>query len=311
MEQLAKEIHKPVKRKFKRRKVNVFDIDDIWSADIADLSTWSRSNKGYRYILSVIDVFSKYVWVIPLKTKAASEVVRAFKSITNRYKPKMLWTDQGGEFYNSRMSKWMKDNNIMIYSTYGDSKASVIERFHRTLKNKIWQRFTKNNNRKWINILDDLINEYNNTTHTTTGYSPIEARDRSKTIEIYGRAYMNDYRSIPKAKFKVGDRVRISRLKNIFEKEAFNWSYEVFEVVEVLNTDPRTYKIKDELGEVLEGSFYEQELQKTKIDFFLIEKILKTKGKGKNKQYYVKYVGHNDKFNMWLNANQINDLNQI
>ena len=137
-EQLAKELHKPIIRKFKKRKVYSGFKDNIWGADLADMQLISNFNKGFRFLLCVIDIFSKYVWVVPLKDKKGASIVNAFQKIlddSNR-KPNKIWVDKGSEFYNSFVKKWLKDNDIEMYSIYNAGKSVVAERFMRTLKTK-------------------------------------------------------------------------------------------------------------------------------------------------------------------------------
>ena len=137
--QLANELHKPIIRKFNKRKVYSSFKDNIWGVDLADMQLLSKFNKGFRFLFCVIDIFSKYAWVIPLKDKKGISIVNAFKKIlkeSNR-KPKKIWVDKGSEFYNNSFTKWLKDNDIEMYSTNNEGKSVIAERFIRTLKNEI------------------------------------------------------------------------------------------------------------------------------------------------------------------------------
>ena len=148
-EQLAEELHKPIIRKFKKRKVSSAFKDNIWASDLADMQLISKFDKGFRFLLSVIDIYSKYVWVFPLKDKKGGSIVSAFQSIlhnsmelhSNR-KPNKIWVDKGSEFYNSHFKKWSKDNRIEMHSTHNEGKSVVAERFIRTIKNKIYKQMT-------------------------------------------------------------------------------------------------------------------------------------------------------------------------
>ena len=143
-EKLSEELHKPIRRKFERRHVDVFEIDDTWGADLVEMQEWSKMNKGYRYMLNVIDIFSKFSWSIPLKDKKGTTVLDAFKQIVkiSDRVPKHIWVDEGKEFYNKDLTSWLKENNIIRYSTHGEHKSAVSERFNRTLKEMMWKRFT-------------------------------------------------------------------------------------------------------------------------------------------------------------------------
>ena len=153
-EQLAEELHKPVIRKFEKRKVYSTFKDNIWGVDLADMQLLSKYNKGIRFLLCVIDIFSKYAWVVPLKDKKDISIVKAFQSIlkqSNRrakgtsaqhVKPSKIWVDKGSEFYNDYFKKWLRDNDIVMYSTHNEGKSVVAERFIRTLKSKIYKYMT-------------------------------------------------------------------------------------------------------------------------------------------------------------------------
>ena len=140
-EQLADELHQTIIRKFKKRKVYSAFKDNIWGVDLADMQLLSKYNKGIRFLLCVIDMFSKYVWVVPLKYKKGISFVKAFQSIlkqSNR-KPNKIWVDKGSEFYNAYFKKWLRDNDIFMYSTHNEGKSVFAERFIRTLKSKIYK----------------------------------------------------------------------------------------------------------------------------------------------------------------------------
>ena len=143
-EQLAEELHKPIIRKFEKRKVYSTFKDNIWGVDLADMQLLSKYNKGIRFLLCVIDIFSKNTWVVPLKDKKCISIVKAFQIIlkqSNR-KPNKIWVDKGSEFYNAYFKKWLRGNNIVMYSTYNEGKSVVAESFIRTLKGKIYKYMT-------------------------------------------------------------------------------------------------------------------------------------------------------------------------
>ena len=273
-QQLAEELHKLTIRKFEKRKVHAAFKNNIWGADLADMQLLSRYNKGIRFLLCVIDIFSKYAWVVPLRDKKGISIVKAFQIIlkqSNR-KPNKIWVDKGSEFYNAFFKKWLPDNDIAMYSTHNEGKSVVAERFLRTLKSKIYKYMTSISKNVYIDKLDGIVNEYNNTYHTTIKMKPIDVKDNT---------YINTDKEINNKdpKFKVGDRVRISKYKKFFTKGYTpNWSEEVFMIKEVKNTVPWTYVINDLNGEEIIGTFYEKELQKTSQEEFRIEKVIKRKG---------------------------------
>ena len=228
----------------------------------------SKYNKGIRFLLCIIDIFSKNAWVVPLTDKKGISIATAFQSIlkqSNR-KPNKIWVDKGSEFYNASFKKWLQDNDIVMYSLNNEGKSVVAERFIRTLKSKIYKYKTSISKNVYIDKLDDIVDEYNNTYHTTIKMKPIDVKDNT---------YINtDKETNDKGpKFKVDDRVRISKYKNIFAKGYTpNWSEEIFFIKKAKNTVPWTYVINDLNSEEIMGTFYEKELQKTNQEEFRIEK---------------------------------------
>ena len=166
--QLANELHRQIIRKFKRRKVYSSFRDNIWSADLADMQSLSKCNKGIRFLLCAVDLFSKYAWVVPLKDKRGATIVNAFQNIISKgRKPNKIWVDQGGEFYNKLFKRFLKINNIEMNSTYNEGKSVVPERFIRTLENKIFKHMTALSKNVYFDVLDDIVKKYNNTVHRT------------------------------------------------------------------------------------------------------------------------------------------------
>ena len=154
IQNLSNELHRPIRRNFPKRRVISYGIDKIWSADLVEMGKFSKWNKGTRYLLMTIDVFSKYGWIRPLKDKKGKTVTDAFKSIIVKRKQKMLWTDFGKEFYNSDFKSLLNKHDIHLYSTENLEKGSVIERWNRTMKGKLWKMFSANNNTVYFDKLD-------------------------------------------------------------------------------------------------------------------------------------------------------------
>ena len=255
---LADELHKPITKKFDKRKVYSQFKDNIWGVDLADMQSLSRKNEGIKYLLCAIDLHVKYAFVIPLKDKKGISIVNAFNKIikqSNR-KPNKIWVDQGGELYNNVFKKWLSDNDINMYSTYNEGKSVVAERFIRTLKNKLYKHMTATGKNVCYDVLDDVVNKYNNTKHSTIKMKPIDVKNNK-------RVYTDEHKE-KDSRFKVGDRVRISRYKNIFAKGYTpNWSKEIFFIDKINDTVPYTYNLKDLNDEETIGSFYDKELQKS------------------------------------------------
>ena len=208
-------------------------------------------------------------------------------------KPKKIWVDKGSEFYNNSFKKWLKDNDIEIYSIHNEGKSVVAERFVRTLKTKIYKYMSSMSKNVYIDKLDDIVDEYNNTYQRTIKVKPVDVKDNTY---IDFNKEVND----KDPKFKVGDHVRISKYKNIFAKGyAPNWPEKVFVVSKIKNAPPWTYLINDLNGEEIIGTFYEKERQKTNQQEFRIDKVLRLKGD----KLYFKWKVCDNSFNSWVDKN--------
>lgn len=300
----SKEIHRKADKKFEKAQVNYNKIDDTWAIDLADMSR--MEDDGYKYILVVVDIFSKYCWAIPLKNKTAETVLKGFKTILKNRKPNKIWSDLGSEF-KSVFKSFCDKNNIKIYHTYGESKSVIAERMIRTLKKQLWMKFTEIQSYDWVDLLDDIVRNYNSTKRRTTGLSPIDASNKRNEIKVLKRLNKNKKQFEGIHKFQVGDFVRISRLKGLFQKGySHNWSVEVFKIRLIVDRNVPVYYLEDLSGENIEGGFFEPELQKTALkDVFLVEKVLETRKKNGVKQSLVKWVGYDKSFNSWINASDV------
>ena len=295
---LAEELHKPIRRKFKKRRVLVNGIDKIWAADLVDMQAFTKFNRGVKYLLAVIDVFSKYAWLVSLKDKTGKSVASALKTIFEERKPVKMWVDKGKQFYN----KDVKDL-IELYSTENEAKSSVVERWIRTMKEKMNKYFSTKSTNVYIDQLPDLVKEYNNTRHSSIKMTPVKASKKENELKVWRNLYPEhlEIRDI-NPKFSVGDKVRISKKKKTFEKGyTTRWTEEIFTIIKVKLTSPVTYKIADLNGEEIQGTFYEPELQKTSQELFRIEKVIK---RGKKKSL-VKWKGYSDDFNTWVDNKDI------
>lgn len=268
---IAQELHKPVRKRFPKRKIFTKGIDDLWAADLVIMKNYEKENDNYSYMLNVIDTFSKFAWSYPLKKKDGKSVSKAFEKILKEAKiqnhnpPVLLHTDKGLEFENKLFKEMLKKYEIKMYHTQNEEKSSIIERFNRTLNGKMRIHFEVQNNKKWIHTLQSLLYEYNfKDIHRTIGMKPCEVK-KSNECEVLRKVF-SENKPKQKIKFKVGDRVRITRFKQKFaNKYDPNWTREIFIINEIVYTSPITYKIKDIDGEIIEGTFYTGELQKSKF----------------------------------------------
>lgn len=292
-------LHKPVRYKFPRRKVIAGGIGHQWQADLIDVGRLSKHNGGMKYLLTCIDVFSKKAWVRPLKDKTGSTLVSAFETIPDTL-PRRLQTDKGTEFTNRKFQAWLKENGVEFFTTENeDIKASIVERYNRTLKSKLWRYFTKSDSLCYLDVLQNFVSSYNQTPHRSIGMAPSDVDEKTQGLVWY-RLYAELPSKYKSSKLQVGDSVRISKARRVFKKGYLpQWSEEIFTIFKKQYTHPVTFLIKDWGGERVKGSFYEQELQKViKTDnLYRIEKVLK---RDKNR-LFVKWLGYPTSFNSWVN----------
>ena len=220
-QQLADELHKPITRNFQKRTVVSNGIDEIWAADLVEMQKFSKWNKGVKYLLMVIDVFSKYGWIRGLKDKKTETVSKAFGDVfKSKRKPKMLWTDKGSEFISKHFKDFLKREGIKLYHTENEEKSSVVERWNKTMKTNMWKMFTVNNNTVYFDKIDKLVNDYNNTRHSSIKMTPVEASKKKNESKVWANLYGDlIYLKPGKPKFSIGDKVRISKFKRkVFDK---------------------------------------------------------------------------------------------
>ena len=301
-------LHKPIRRKFLRRKTVVAGIDHQWQADLADMSKLSNSNDKFKFLLCIIDVFAKYAWVVPIKDKTGKTLANAFKSVLKSGRsPKSLQTDKGTEFKNKHFQTFLKSKKIHFFTTENpETKASIVERFQRTLKSRMWKYFTHHRTLRYVDILSKLVEGYNHAYHRSIKRAPVSVtpKNEPQVSEIlFGKSKL----SKQQPKFKVGDYVRINKTKHTFEKGYLpNWTQELFQISAVVKTQsPITYKIEDLDGELVSGTFYSQELQLVeKEQIFEIESIIDRRkrkiGKKLVKEIKVHWKGYPSKFDSWI-----------
>lgn len=302
--QVVNELHKPSRINFKRRKVIIKALNDLFQADLVEMIPYAKENKGFKYILVVINCFSKYVWAIPLKNKTGSEVSTAMDNILKEQTPQNLQTDAGLEFFNKHFERLMKKYKINHYNVFSEKKASIVERVNRTLKNMMWKEFSFQGSYKWLHLLPEIVKKYNTSIHRTIGMKPVDVtkKHEKQLLEtVYSRIKIAEPKK--SQKFKVGDKVRISRIRGLFAKKYMpNWSTEIFTVRKVRLTNPTTYLLKDDNNQDILGGFYYEQLQKVKYpNVFLVEKVLKRKGD----KVFVKWLGFTEKHNSWIKSDNI------
>jgi hypothetical protein len=307
--QLSKELHAPYRGKFPKLRVTSAGPNDIWAIDLCDFQNVTSSNDNYRYGFVTVDVYSRYAWVVPLRSKTASETLGALSRVIaeSSGKPRAIWCDSGGEFLNKSWKAFCKKHSIEIYTTYGDSKSVIAERFNRTLKTTIHKRFTEYATNSWIDMLPEVLELYNNRRHRSIGTAPAE-QYKSVPKEVEHKPLAKSDRRKPK--YDIGSYVRIHRSKRVFEKGySPNWSEEVFIVSSVKVPDdgsPMSYYLIDKLGEPIGGMFYEGDLQGVKYpNLHFVDAVLKTRKVRGKSEAFVSWVGLPEKFNQWIPQSDI------
>ena len=238
-------LHKPTRRRFRTLPVLVFAIDDQRAVDVIEVGDIAKYNRGYHYLLTVVGVLSKYAWVEPVKSKTGKDVTAAFEKILKRsdlQTPRRLQTDDGKEFYNKTFQALMKRKDIRYFSTSGDTKASVIERFNRTLKKRMYRYFTVKNTLSLLPVLKDLVTGCNRSYHRSIKMAPVKVTTRNEE-QVWKNLYAQRLKAqrIP-PKLKVGDRVRLNKRYRIFKKRYLpGWTEEVFVVGRVVSGIVPTY----------------------------------------------------------------------
>ena len=285
---LAKEVFSPQITKFRRQRIIPLYKDETWSADLIDKSSLRKKKNNYKFILTVIDIFTKYAWAIPLKNKSGLSITNGFKTILSEgpqggsespqagsqsRKPEKLLLDRSSEFYNKTFKSLLKEYETKLYSTYCDLMAVFIERFNKTLLHIINKPMFSNDDGNWVNILNGAGITYNTSILSTINMTPVAASNNPDKVK-----YSFIYRNI-EPKLKVGDYVGNADKRNIFSKGyTSNWNRELFKVNEILKTQPPTYKIEDMNGEIIEGNYYEQEFLKSECDFESNNMVLESLG---------------------------------
>ena len=253
---------KPPKKNYATNKTDVYHIDEIWSLDILDLNDYGpKNNRGYRYILVIIDNFSKYGWTIPLKNKNAQTIKDSFENIliSSKRKPNLIESDRGKEFYNNIFQDFLNKNNIKLYSRNSSYGAVFAERFNRTIRDLLKKIVFEQGDAKWIDILPTITKQYNNTVHSSTKLTPIQTSLKKNEGYVYKN--LLDKRKKVTPKFQINDLVRTADLKKTFSKgDTTNWSYKLYKITEIIKETIPSYRIDN-----LKERYNESLLKKTEL----------------------------------------------
>ena len=314
------QMYKSSKKTFPRRKVITSYLNDQWDIDLIDMSSFAKENDNIKYLLTIIDIFSRYAYVYPLRSKSQEEIISAMKNILKQNKPDNIRSDKGGEFTGTKIKKYFQDNNINHFVTQNDQiKSNYIERLNRTLKNKLFKYMYHNQTHRYLDVINDIVNSYNNTTHASINMKPKDVNKQNE-LNLWARQYLKQGKKKklrkPFYQYNIGDYVRISRFVNIFTRDYDQkWTGEIFRII---NRNAKEgfpiYDIEDYDGEPIIGSFYEPELQKVEVDkdqIFKIDKVLQTKTKNKIKMHLVSWLSWPKKYNSWIKDADLTDINKL
>lgn len=300
-------LHKPARVSFARNPIIVSKIDEQWEADIVDMQEFKRSNAGNRFILTVIDSFSKYAFAIPLKDKTGPSVARALREIFNRRHPQNFRSDKGKEFLNCHVESLMKELQINFFTSNDSTiKCAIVERFNRTLKGRMFKYFTSHGTRKYVDVLAELIYAYNNSIHRSIGMTPSQVTYFNSS-KVYHKLYDN-IKHIPMgSKIKIGSKVRAKYDKKPFDKAFYpNWEDQVQKVVRIREGAKKpTSVLERENGQQSTRKYYPEEVQQVAPLAYRIEKILRRRTQNGIKQMFIKWLGYSSNHNSWVNESDI------
>lgn len=301
-------LHRPAKKHYRTRRYRTMGLDHQWQADLVEMQPWANKNRGYRYIMTVVDILSRFAFARPLLRKTSENVIEALISIFEEggRKPRFLQTDQGKEFENHQVRAFLQHQGIEQFSVKSPFKAAIVERFNRTLKEKMWRYLTHKNTEEWVDALPHLIQSYNLAHHRVIGRAPVSVT-LENAMEVWQHLYGKADKKERRKALSVGDQVRISKVKRTFEKGYMpKWTEEIF-TIEAIDRkhQPHMYTLRDFNNERIVGRFYLDELQKVikKDNIYRIERVMRERGSGRNKQYLVKWLGYPEL--SWIRASDI------
>ena len=312
LSQEAYGIHFPFRQSYPRSRVISAGIDYLWEMDLMDMQKVAVHNDGYKYVLLVIDVFSRYIWTAPVRFKTGVNVVSILSGIVHKThrRPKYLRSDRGVEFVNRSMKQWCQKNGVTPIFTASEVKAALAERAIKTVKGRLYRYMNTFDKERYINVLPLVTKAYNNTVHSSTGMAPIEvSKANEKKLWWYMYVSMVKHKPVRAGMRNVlqeGSYVRISLLRRPFDREyRVKWSKEVFQIYQRYVRDGiPVYLLRDINGEKLIGSFYREEIQPVHQEtnkLYSVEKILESVPRaGGRLLHNVKWTNWNDSYNSWI-----------
>ena len=313
-------VHREDRSKFKRRRVVAPFVDYQWDVDTANMASYKKDNDGYAYFVLAIDILSKFVWTIPLKTTQGQEMVQAFQKIfALGRKPTRIRTDQGTEYVNKNVKSFFQKAGVIFFVTHNIVKSSYAERGIKSLKGRLRRYMTHKQTPRWVDILPEVTESYNNTYHRSIKRTPRSVKDKD-SVELWKLQYDSLPKPVSKRprislvgkfKYKVGDLVRVSFQRRPFQREYDErWSRELFVVNgRFMSEHIPQYRLKDYAGEMVSGTFYQNQLKKAHEQaVYLVETILKMRKRGGRKEMLVRWRGWPPKYDSWVGEDDVTSL---
>ena len=315
-------VHRETRSKFKRRRVVAPFVDYQWAVDTANMTFYRKDNDAYAYFVLAIDILSKFVCTVPLRTTTGQEMVQALKRMfASGQKPTHIRIDQGTEYVNRNVKTLLKNEGVVFFVTHNVVKASYAERAIKTIKSRLMRYMTHKQVHRWIDVLPQVTQSYNQSYHRSIKRTPtsVKTKDSTDLWKLQYNRLPNLTARGPEAslskkfKYKVGNLVRVSFLRHTFQREYDErWSRELFVVNErFMNDNILQYRLKDYAGEVVSGTFYEKQLKKAyEQDVYLVKKVLRSRKRAGHKQLLVRWRGWPSKYDSWVSEEDVNALNR-
>ena len=315
-DQEAYSMTRQARRKFSKSRVIVAGIDSQWDMDLMDMVSLAKHNDGYKYVLVAIDVFSRMAYCQPVKSKTGVDVKAALqRMLSGPRKPNMVRSDRGMEFRSKEVNKYFLEQDMHhFYALNTETKAGYAERLVKTLKHKVFRYLLKHNTKRYIDVLQDIVHSYNHTPHQSLGSTPASINTQNESESRLQQYLIRTKSTIPRRprpyKFKVGQTVRISHIRSVFDREySQKWTGELFQIDKRLKREGLpVYKLKDWSGEEIEGSFYESELQAVNVEEsteYRVEKVLRKRTVNKQKEILVRWLYWPPKYDSWISEKDL------
>lgn len=301
-------LHRDRRFKIKRNRIVVLYKDYQWESDLIDMIAYAKENDGFKHLIVVVDAFTKYAWLRPLKDKRPESVRRAFEDIfkTDGRIPHRLRTDRGKEFDNKVMAKFYRENNILFFTTTNQTvKCAMVERLNRTLKSRMFRYFTSKGNHRYVDDLQEFVDSYNNSVHRSIRMSPVQACNTDPK-EVFrnlynGKTLKELLADDGKPVAEEGDLVRLAYPKGTFDKSYFStFTDDTATVGRVIKKREPMYSLLDYRQRPIPRNFYKEEIQVIPEPSYRIERVLRKRTRNGKTEYYVKWLNFPSSENSWV-----------